>query len=159
MITPIQGLTLAQTNNWYSIDTGMDMNVPVGTPVRAVADGMIIYAEFGHTEWSPGNHPECPHDTPGTILFQLAIPQDIEGVFYSLVWYTHLSKLRYAVRDGGMGRRVKMGEIIGWTGTGNNSPHLHFGILTSRAQGAGDYMPAAQVAKYMRKLIRMGKNK
>lgn len=153
MITPIKDMTMAMTNNFYTADTGIDIAVPSGTPVRAVAGGTIVYSEYGHTPWVH------PPDTPYSILLKLDVPQDIGTFLCTLVWYTHLSKIRYDVPDGSKGMKVKQGEIIGWTGKGNNNAHLHFGILNNREQAEGDYLAPLECAKYMRKLIKLGRNK
>ena len=153
MITPIKNMQIKDTNTWYPADTGMDIAVPVGTEVRAVADGTIIYSEFGHTPWQ--TYP----DTPGCILVKLDVPQSINGTDWTLVWYCHLSSLANNVPDDGAHcKKVSMGTVLGKTGIGNQVPHLHFGILTNREQADGDFMEPAKVAEYIRKLIRMGKN-
>jgi murein DD-endopeptidase MepM/ murein hydrolase activator NlpD len=83
---------------------GLDIAVPVGTLVRATAEGLVAEA---------GEDPEY-----GTfVLLQHA------GEYQSM--YGHLSRL--VVRSG---QRVSAGEVIGLSGnTGNSSaPHLHFEI-------------------------------
>lgn len=83
---------------------GLDIAVPVGTLVRATAEGLVAEA---------GEDPEY-----GTfVLLQHA------GEYQSM--YGHLS--RFVVRAG---QRVSAGEVIGLSGnTGNSTaPHLHFEI-------------------------------
>ena len=144
-------------HSWYMEDTGMDVACPVGTSIRAVADGVLIYEEFGHTKW--GTTDNVGIDTAFCALLKLDVPQTINGIDYTLVWYCHMSREDFNVPDGGPGRHVKQGEEIGKSGIGNSVPHLHFGILTNRQQAEGDYMPPAEVAAYMTKLIKLGKNK
>jgi murein DD-endopeptidase MepM/ murein hydrolase activator NlpD len=81
---------------------GVDLAAPTGTPVRAVADGTVIYAGVhgGH-----GNYVELDHEGPyGTS-------------------YAHLSAI--LVHDG---EKVHQGDIIGRVGqTGlATGPHLHY---------------------------------
>lgn len=83
---------------------GLDIAVPVGTLVRATAEGLVAEA---------GEDPEY-----GTfVLLQHA--EEYQSM------YGHLSRL--VVRAG---QRVSAGEVIGLSGnTGNSSaPHLHFEI-------------------------------
>ena len=150
-ITPIPSLKIEHVTP-YNSDTGCDIDVPTGTPIRAVADGEIIYSESGHTSWVASW--EHPHDTANSILMKLKAPLLYNGVTYPLVWYTHLSMLAYDVPDGSLPRKVKQGEILGRTGTGNDVPHLHFGILSHREQNEGDYMEPGTVGHIMRALIK-----
>jgi murein DD-endopeptidase MepM/ murein hydrolase activator NlpD len=81
---------------------GVDFGCPVGTPVRAVADGTVQAAGMygGH-----GNYVALDHEGPyGTS-------------------YSHLS--RVSVKRGA---RVRQGELIGYSGnTGlSTGPHLHY---------------------------------
>ena len=82
--------------------TGVDLAAPSGTPVRAVADGVVSSAGWsgGH-----GNHIEVKHEGGYTTGF------------------SHLSKMNVKRGD-----RVRQGEIIGRVGsTGlSTGPHLHY---------------------------------
>lgn len=88
----------------YSFHEGIDYGVPVGTPVRAPADGVVGLAQ---TLFVRGNGVTIDHG---------------DGVC-SGFW--HLSKI--LVKPG---QRVKAGDLIGLSGnTGlSNGPHSHFEI-------------------------------
>jgi murein DD-endopeptidase MepM/ murein hydrolase activator NlpD len=81
---------------------GVDFGAPIGTPVRAVGDGVVEMADRngGH-----GNYVKLDHEGP-----------------YSSS-YSHLSSI--SVRRGA---KVRQGEIVGFVGkTGlATGPHLHF---------------------------------
>jgi len=89
----------------YRPHHGTDFGARKGTPILAVNDGRVIDAG-----WKAGYG--------NTIRLQHT------GGYVSL--YAHLSKIRCNA-----GRRVKKGEVIGYTGnTGVSSgPHLHFGLM------------------------------
>lgn len=125
---PIPGTTRAANDGGYDADSGLDILVPVGTPCYAVADGTIIYSEPGHTPWI------TPPDTPNSVLIELAQPFEYQGHQVNFAWYTHLSRLFRQVPDGSPPVPIKAGEPIGWTGVGNNVPHLHLGLIDDRAQ-------------------------
>lgn len=86
------------------IHRGVDLNVPTGTPVVAMADGRVRFAGvqrgFGNVVWI---------DHPSGIL----------------TIYAHLSAIEVQA-----GARVSTGERIGLSGaTGNaTTPHLHFEV-------------------------------
>jgi len=83
---------------------GVDLDVPTGTPVRAMADGSVRFAGtmsgFGNVVWL---------DHGGGLLSV----------------YAHLSTLQVSQEQ-----RVRGGQVIGLSGaTGNaTSPHLHFEV-------------------------------
>ncbi len=83
---------------------GVDFAAPVGTPIKATADGVIAFAgkENGY-----GNVIKMEHQNQ-----------------YSTV-YGHLSHFAAGVR---FGQRVKQGQVIGYVGmTGlTTGPHLHY---------------------------------
>jgi len=81
-------------------NTGIDIAVRVGSPVVAVADGLI-----SKILWLPsyGNLVILSHN----------------GGFYTV--YTHLGDI-----SGAEGDKVKEGEVIGHTGEALNGPRLHF---------------------------------
>lgn len=141
LLLPLAGMVPSQVRN-YAADTGMDVHVPVGTPVQAVADGTLVYSERGHTPWT------TPPDTPNSILLKLDRPFAFKGKTWRYAWYTHLGDLAYQVPDGGAGRRVAAGTRLGTTGRGNSVAHLHFGILTDRAQGPGQYLAPDDIVDY-----------
>ncbi len=83
---------------------GLDFVAPLGAPVVAAADGVVLVAEF-HAEF--GNMIDIDHGDGLTTR------------------YAHLSRL-----DVAPGRLVKHGERIGAVGTTGRStgPHLHFEV-------------------------------
>jgi murein DD-endopeptidase MepM/ murein hydrolase activator NlpD len=92
--------------------TGIDMAVPVGTEVVAVADGKIEPANWGKS-------------------YGIQAVQKVEGGW---VIYAHLSKLEVKAGD-----KVVKGQKIGLSGnTGNSSgPHLHFEMRDNIRWSAG----------------------
>lgn len=136
---PILGLKKEQIK-YYDGDSGVDIHVPKGTQVVAADDMYIVYSEPGHTPW------DTPPDTANSILGRLVNPVKINGISYYYVWYTHLSKLSRIVPDGSSYNWIaRKGEVIGETGIGNLVPHLHFGVLVSRGQNSGEFMPPAKL--------------
>jgi len=92
--------------------TGIDMAVPVGTEVIAVADGKIEPANWGKS-------------------YGIQAVQKVAGGW---VMYAHLSELDVKPKD-----EVKKGQKIGKSGnTGNSSgPHLHFEMRDNIRWSAG----------------------
>jgi murein DD-endopeptidase MepM/ murein hydrolase activator NlpD len=83
---------------------GVDFSAPSGTPVRAVASGVVTFAgRSGHY----GNHIEIEHAHP-----------------YS----TSYSHLRGYARGLKVGTTVRKGQVIGYVGSSGmaTGPHLHF---------------------------------
>jgi len=83
---------------------GVDFSAPAGTPVRAVASGIVTFAA---RNGEYGNHIEIEHQPP-----------------YS----TSYSHLRGFARDLRAGVSVRKGQVIGYVGTSGmaTGPHLHF---------------------------------
>ncbi len=92
-------------NELKSIHTGTDYRGAIGTPIKAVSDGLVVLAE---PQYYYGNNVIIDHG---------------QGV-YSL--YSHLSAFKTEA-----GKVVKAGEIIGEVGmTGRvTGPHLHLGLI------------------------------
>ncbi|HYE80375.1 MAG TPA: M23 family metallopeptidase [bacterium] len=148
MISPVQGTTRARNNGAYGTDSGLDILCDVGTPVVAAAAGTIIYSEYGHTPW--GTTYNKGIDTPYSVLVELDRPLEDRGRKYYYHWYTHLKTLAFDIPDGGEGKRIKEGTVLGTVGLGNQVPHLHFGILRDRRQrGPQDWMDPNRVADYV----------
>lgn len=125
----------------YDADSGLDIMVATGTACVAAADGVIEYAEHGHTPW--GTVENVGIDTPNSVRLRLAQPIVQDGVTYRWVWYTHLSAIDVSIRDK-FEVPIRAGAPIGRTGVGNKVPHLHFGVLADREQTIT--MPWRQVA-------------
>lgn len=85
---------------------GVDYGAPTGTPVQAVADGVIT-----HAGWKGAN---------GNLV---AIRHS--GGYET--YYAHLSSVTSALKNG---KRVSRGDLIGKVGSTGRStgPHLHFGM-------------------------------
>jgi murein DD-endopeptidase MepM/ murein hydrolase activator NlpD len=83
---------------------GVDFSAPAGTPVRAVASGIVTFAG---RSGQYGNHIEIEHQEP-----------------YS----TSYSHLQAFVRGLHVGETVRKGQVIGYVGSSGmaTGPHLHF---------------------------------
>ena len=140
------------TEAGYISDSGLDISAPVSTPVLAAAGGKVIYAEAGHTKWQRRDPATGkPIDTSYSVLIELDTPITYkDGRRAKYIWYTHMSKLAVEKADGdGQEIRIKPGQVIGYSGTANDSPHLHFGVLINRAQDEGDYFTPAEVREML----------
>lgn len=86
---------------------GVDLVAPVGTPVRAVADGNVI---FRGREGGTGN------------MITIAHGDDMHTI------YMHLSRFSPAV---GLGKKVRQGDIIAYVGSTGSAtgPHLDFRVI------------------------------
>jgi murein DD-endopeptidase MepM/ murein hydrolase activator NlpD len=86
---------------------GVDFSAPIGTPVRTVGDGTVVFS--GYTP-STGYMVRIAHSSQYTTE------------------YMHLSKIS---SDAKKGARVSRGSVIGALGnTGlSTGPHLHFGLF------------------------------
>ena len=89
---------------------GTDFAAPMGTPIMASGDGIIIRARWCG---GGGNCIKIKHNST-----------------YSTV-YAHLSKFARNIKEG---KRVKQGQIIGYVGSTGMStgPHLHYVVIENR---------------------------
>src|SRR5581483_10285756 len=94
------------TGHTMEMHDGVDLAAPVGTPVYAAGDGMVLGAE---AKGGYGNWIEIEH--PGKLA----------------TIYGHLSAFAPGIVAG---THVQQGDLIGYTGnTGRSTgPHLHFEI-------------------------------
>ena len=107
--------------------SGVDVALPLGTPVRAPAPGVVAFVSKinGPSWWSP--------------VWGASVVVEHADASYSL--YAHLD--RVAVPEGAP---VARGDLLGWSGSSGRStgPHLHWGHATPgnrwirRAQGLLD---------------------
>jgi murein DD-endopeptidase MepM/ murein hydrolase activator NlpD len=113
LVSPVNGKLIGfpyqgthTLGNWES-DNAVDIATPVGTPIRAVADG-VIGPQFGSLG---SNNPRMA----GLRVHVISRGNE----FY----YAHLSKFAPGIRPG---TRVRRGQIIGYSGEANGVAHLHF---------------------------------
>lgn len=92
---------------------GVDFSAPAGTPVRAVASGVVTFAGRSGRY---GNHIEVEHQQPYATS------------------YSHLQKFAKGLRVGAV---VRKGQVIGYVGASGmaTGPHLHFMLFEN-----GDYV-------------------
>lgn len=102
--TPYQGThTLG---NWES-DRAVDIRTPVGTPVVAASDG-VIGSQIGALGSS----------NPRMAGLRVHVDGPTDNFYYA-----HLSALAPGIKPGA---HVRAGEVIGYSGSANGTPHLHF---------------------------------
>ena len=115
-IWPVRGYfssTYGQRNDPFTrvraMHYGIDISTPMGRPVVATADGIILYA--------------AKRGTYGNIVV-------IDHRFGMMTRYAHLSK--FNVRAGA---RVKRGDVVGYVGSSGRSraPHLHYEVWVDNA--------------------------
>lgn len=121
-------------NGGYDGDSGLDILVPANTPCICAADGVVEYAELGHTIWWEdtylGNDAFNP---PHSIRIRLDEPIELNGETYYFIWYTHLYRVDPTILNKSE-VPIKAGDPVGRTGIGNRVPHLHFGVIQDRPQ-------------------------
>jgi murein DD-endopeptidase MepM/ murein hydrolase activator NlpD len=105
-ITSAFGLRLHPIFGTWRNHTGTDYAAPMGTPVHAIGDGVIVAVG--------------PHGGYGNMI-------DIRHSNGMVSRYGHMSRFARGIHEG---THVKMGETIGYVGmTGwATGPHLHFEI-------------------------------
>jgi murein DD-endopeptidase MepM/ murein hydrolase activator NlpD len=116
LLLPVEGVSPRQLHDTYNdsrsggrVHDAIDIHAPRGTPVLAVADGVIIKRHSGARG--------------GLSLYHL----DDDG--RTRYYYAHLDHYAQGVTEG---VRVRRGDVIGYVGdTGNAQPgdyHLHFSV-------------------------------
>ncbi len=113
---------------------GIDIEAPIGTPVYAVADGVIDLARFNDPLYGADILLVFRPD-PAVLAYLKSTGNSAdEGVLFA--HYAHLSAVFVET-----GQSVKRGTTIGRTGTSGNAdqkyPHLHFEVRKIRWPGAG----------------------
>jgi murein DD-endopeptidase MepM/ murein hydrolase activator NlpD len=97
---------------------GCDYGSAMGTPVKAIANGKVIYA-------APSTI-KRPDGEPGGGGYIVRVRHKVNGEWITAT-YMHLRKASFTVRKGDL---VKEGEILALSGNSGDStgPHLHFEI-------------------------------
>lgn len=121
-------------NDGTRAHTGIDLDAPVGTPIYAVADGLIELTRYGDAMLGT-DVLLIFRPTPELATYLQRIGSgDEDGVLFAN--YAHLSAVFVE-----QGQRVTGGTLIGRTGATGNAdqkyPHLHFEIRKVRLPGVG----------------------
>jgi murein DD-endopeptidase MepM/ murein hydrolase activator NlpD len=119
LIWPLSGpVTSGFGYRWGRMHQGIDIGVPIGTPIHAAKAGTVIFA--------------------GTMSgYGYVVIIDHGGSFSTL--YAHQSRLASS-----QGEQVAQGQVIGYSGnTGHSTgPHLHFETrINGTAQDPRRYLP------------------
>ncbi|MGW0150202.1 peptidoglycan DD-metalloendopeptidase family protein [Streptomyces sp. NPDC003333] len=116
-VTPVESYALSASfgsggQRWAHRHTGQDFAVPIGTPVRSVADGRVVKVSCG-----------------GAFGMEVV-------VLHTDGYYTQYAHLASVAVD--QGERVDAGQWIGQSGTTGNStgPHLHFEVRITPELGS-----------------------
>lgn len=124
---------------------GIDLGMPIGTPIKAAANGRVGGA--GDTDTA------CPNASYGKWIF-IEHPNGLSTL------YAHLSLIKVSA-----GQTVQAGDIIGYSGnTGySTGPHLHFTVFASQgvkiqtkpsaACGTTYTMPIADLKAYLNPML------
>src|SRR5690625_5236690 len=95
----------------YSMHHGADYAAPLGTPIMAIADGVVRHAG---------------HGLEGRSDMLIIIDHEVNGETFSS-WYVHMYRDGVYVTEG---EQVRAGQEIGAVGNNGNStgPHLHLEV-------------------------------
>ena len=101
---------------------GVDFKAPIGTPVVATADGIVVTAKITKEGYGYGNHIVIKHDDHYKTLYGQLSEMDVKE-----------------------GDKVKKGQVIGKVGSSGQStgPHLHYEVIKNgeHQDPAGYLMP------------------
>ncbi len=104
-----------------TVHMGVDLGGPVGTPVHAFADGMVLHAGYNAAAGDYGHVVVTHHALEGVELYAL---------------HGHLDGA--TLQDSPRGRRFAAGEVLGRLGAehenGGWPPHLHFQLSWGRPE-------------------------
>ncbi len=120
------GAHFGQYGSWSRYHTGLDFRASYGTPIKAVADGVVVYA--GNSgDWA-GNHIAVRHAGGVTSMS------------------SHMSSMAVSA-----GQSVTAGQTIGYVGSTGRSfgPHLHFELYPAGAR-YGDVYRAVNPVPWLR---------
>lgn len=124
------GARWGAVGSWSRYHTGQDLSAPIGTPIHAVADGVVGSSNAGG--WA-GTHAIIHHNDGSSL-------------------YAHMASM--TVRPG---QQVKSGDVIGYVGMTGRSfgPHLHFEYYPEGASTSNPYSSTDPYRWLLAKGVRM----
>ena len=135
LVNPTPNTNILENKGGYAADTGLDIIGKVGDPIVSPVDGILEYAERGHTvQMGQDSDPTKP-GIQDQLSFRIRLnkPFIFEGKKVNFVYGTHLATLDTGVANRS-GIPIKAGQRLGTMGVANNVPHLHIGFVEDRAQ-------------------------
>ncbi|MDR2280527.1 MAG: M23 family metallopeptidase [Gordonia sp. (in: high G+C Gram-positive bacteria)] len=133
-VSPISdkySLTSAFAPRWGAFHGGLDMAAPLGTPIHAVTDGVVVDAgpASGYGNWV-----------------------QVKGSDGTITMYGHMSSSGVKVTKG---EKVTAGDVIALVGNEGFStgPHLHFEVWIPKGGGYFKIDPAPWLAKHGIRLV------
>ena len=105
-----------------------DVGCPMGTPLYAIGDGIVVDCNDGVKDQPPGK-PAGSGAPSNWIILKFTAPKDSKYAGQTLyAYYQHLKQGGVKVKRGD---RVQQGDLIGRSGNSGNTtgPHLHLVIL------------------------------
>ena len=135
LVNPTPNTNILNNKGGYAADTGLDIIGKVGDPIVSPVDGILEYAERGHTTQMGQDSDPTKPGIQDQLSFRIRLnkPFTFEGKRVNFVYGTHLSTL-----DTGVANKfdipIKAGQRLGTMGVANNVPHLHIGFIKDRSQ-------------------------
>jgi murein DD-endopeptidase MepM/ murein hydrolase activator NlpD len=112
---------------------GQDIAVPIGTPVYAISDGTVLWADWGMN--LPGDETDAGYRERWYLYKGFPGIVSVIQHPWGLGVYAHLSSNDAAPA----GTQVQEGEVIGLSGnTGGVAPHLHVGAIVDLNYSTGN---------------------
>lgn len=117
---------------------GIDIMSDFGTPIYSPVDAILEYSTWGHTV-NKGSD-----ETAYSVTLTLEKPVKYAGVNIDTIFLTHMSGIRYRCEWGKCNRKVKKGELLGFSGNAAGTassagwaPHLHMSLYNSSSYSTG----------------------
>ena len=135
LVNPTPNTNILENKGGYAADTGLDIIGKVGDPIVSPVDGILEYAERGHTAQMGQDSDPTKPGIQDQLSFRIRLnkPFTFDGKKVNFVYGTHLATL-----DAGVANKfdipIKAGQRLGTMGVANNVPHLHIGSVEDRAQ-------------------------
>ena len=135
LVNPTPNTDILKNKGGYAADTGLDIIGKVGDPIVSPVDGVLEYAERGHTAQMGQDSDPTKPGVQDQLSFRIRLnkPFIFEGKKVNFVYGTHLSTLDAAVANK-FDIPIKAGQKLGTMGVANNVPHLHIGFVEDRLQ-------------------------
>jgi len=121
------------------VHTGMDIGAPVGTPLYAPANGVVIYMYTGCPTLGNGYGDSCAGGMGNNIVMIV----QVDGTTYAVKYY-HMQKTNAIGWSSGNFITVSKGDLVGYVGHSGSSTgaHVHIEVINL---GSMSYSEAASL--------------